>query len=495
MRPTPAVSLILLAGLLALLVLFQSRHEQRYLDRPSIQGEVRDECGPIEDALVRFKGASASTMTDQHGRFSLPDSTASPRITAMKPGYFIAGVRRDALPFRLQLHRLPAADNPDYAWVDPTPDPHGEHNCANCHRHIYQEWRDSGHGRSATGRQFRDLYTGAGGGWGLLTQHPDGRGVCAACHAPTVKPGDPALLRLDKVSGVPAQGVHCDYCHKVSGIGNDEIGLAHGRDLLQLLRPTEGQLFFGPLDDVDRGDDVFSPFMRDSRACAACHEGVVFGVHVYSTYSEWLDSPARGAGQHCQHCHMKPTGRLTNIAPGKGGIERDPFTLGNHLFFAESRADMLRRCLRVQVSRTGTSVAIELRTEGVGHRVPTGFIDRHLLLIVEAHDNTGQPIELRSGPRLPPFAGPDLNGKPGKLFAKLLRDEQGRQPAPFWLALPDSDDSRLQPGRPEFLQFHFAAQPVSVRVRVVHRRFWTEVERQKQWPTSDFVVVDKVWKL
>ena len=34
--------------------------------------------------------------------------------------------------------------------------------------------------------------------------------------------------------------------------GLGAIGLAHGRDALSLLRPAEGQLFFGPLDDVDR---------------------------------------------------------------------------------------------------------------------------------------------------------------------------------------------------------------------------------------------------
>src|SRR5207249_5009167 len=157
-----------------------------------------------------------------------------------------------------------------------------------------------------------------------LDQHPDGAGVCTACHAPTIAVGDPARYDLSKVRGVDAHGVHCDYCHKVSGDGGGRIGYTHGRYKLELKRPSEGQLFFGPLDDVDRGEDAYSGFYRESRYCAACHEGVVFGVHVYSTYSEWLDSPARRQGRHCQDCHMRPTGTMTNIAPGKGGIERDP---------------------------------------------------------------------------------------------------------------------------------------------------------------------------
>src|SRR5205823_9129509 len=193
-----------------------------------------------------------------------------------------------------------------------------------------------------------------------------------------------------KVRGVDAQGVHCDYCHKVSGDGGGKVGYTHGRYKLDLKRPGEGQLFFGPLDDVDRGEDSYSGFYKESRYCAACHEGVVFGVHVYSTYSEWLDSPARRDGRHCQDCHMKPTGTMTNIAPGKGGIERDPQTLANHRFFAGSREEMLRRCLRVSLEREGDRVTVEVRVDGVGHRVPTGFIDRQLLLTVEARDGNGR---------------------------------------------------------------------------------------------------------
>src|SRR5262249_16657022 len=151
--------------------------------------------------------------------------------------------------------------------------------------------------------------------------------------------------------------------------------------------------------DVDRGEDAYSPFYKESRYCAACHEGVVFGVHVYSTYSEWLDSPARRHGQHCQDCHMRPTGRMTNIAPGKGGTEADPWTRGNSPFFAGSREEMLRRCFRLSAAlrreANAGRVAVELRANGVGHRVPTGFVDRHLILVVDGLDETGTPLRPR----------------------------------------------------------------------------------------------------
>src|SRR5205823_3540611 len=181
-----------------------------------------------------------------------------------------------------------------------------------------------------------------------------------------------------------ARGVHCDYCHKVADVSNEHFGQTHGRFGLKLLRPTQGQLFFGPLDDVDRGEDAFTPLYHDSRYCASCHEGTVFGVPVYSTYSEWLESPARQQGRSCQSCHMAPTGALTNLAPGKGGIERDPATLANHRFFAGSQQEMLRRCLHVTIevasSGAGVRADVEVRAEQVGHRVPTGFVDRHVVL-------------------------------------------------------------------------------------------------------------------
>src|SRR5262249_31537693 len=143
---------------------------------------------------------------------------------------------------------------------------------------------------------------------------------------------DPGYNDLRRAEGVALQGVHCDYCHKIAEVDNPQPGLTHGRFGLKLRRPAEGQLFFGPLDDVDRGDDAYSPLYRESRYCASCHEGTVFGVPVYTTYSEWLASPAAREGKQCQDCHMAPTGLLTNLAPGKGGIPRDPKTLANHRF-------------------------------------------------------------------------------------------------------------------------------------------------------------------
>jgi hypothetical protein len=327
-----------------------------------------------------------------------------------------------------------------------------------------------------------------------LQEHPAGAGVCASCHAPGAAPTD--ALDLREVKGVASQGVHCDLCHKIADVGDGKGGLNFGRFNLRLLRPREGQLFFGPLDDVDRGEDAFAPVYRESRYCATCHEGVVFGVHVYSTYSEWLQSPARRQGRHCQDCHMTPTGRMTNVAPGHGGIERPPKTLANHTFFRGSQTEMLRRCLELGVSsnreKDRVRVSVGLRPRDVGHRVPTGFPDRQLLLIVEGWDAGGKLLQPRSGPRLPGSAGPDFGGKPGRLFARLLRDERGKSPVPFWRAVPEMADTRLIPEKGEEIALDFPPGLARLRARVLYRRFWAEVIRGKGWPDRDEVVAEVI---
>jgi hypothetical protein len=296
------------------------------------------------------------------------------------------------------------------------------------------------------------------------------------------------------VQGVASLGVHCDYCHKVCATGLNPPGLTHGAFDLRLLRPSDGQLFFGPLDDVDRGEDAYSSLYRDSRYCASCHEGIVFGVHVYSTYSEWLVSPARRDGKQCQHCHMAPTGTMANIAPGHGGLDRHPATLGSHTLFAGNQGEMLRRSVRVSCSiarrDAGAEAIIRLLAEDVGHRVPTGFIDRHLLLVVDGFDADGRPLPANGGPILPKAAGAELAGHAGRLYGRLRADFEGHSPAPFWRAGPDPVDTRLVPGLPDDSVYAYPAALSRVRARLLYRRFWEDTRITKGWIDADVVVAD-----
>jgi hypothetical protein len=494
MRLSPSKSPILVLALLAGLALLALPGEKP----AGIEGRVLDADGPVAGARVRFKGTSTLVQTGAQGRFHFSGHSSGQRVTASQEGYFIGGAPARS-PLAIRLTRLPDQDDAAYPWVDPGPDAAEVQNCGNCHAEIYREWSHSGHAHSVDGRHFRNLYEGTdwhgrpGVGWGLLTQYPEGGGVCASCHAPTASTYD-----LRQVEGVAAHGVHCDYCHKIASLEGGPLGLTHGRFNLRLLRPAEGQLFFGALDDVDRGEDAYSPLYRDSRYCASCHEGIVFGVHVYSTFSEWLDSPARRAGKQCQDCHMKPTGRMTNMAPGHGGIARDPRTLANHRFFAGSQEEMLRRAMQASAeferSRDQVRARVQVWTQDVGHRLPTGFVDRHLVLVVEGEDRDGRPLMIRSGPTLPAPAGTELVGRPGRLYGRVLKDYNGRGPAPFWLASPDPrPDTRLRPGVADVSTFVFPPGLSRLHLRVLYRRFWPEVAHIKGWPDRGTLVLERTF--
>lgn len=458
------------------------------------KGTVVGDKGVLVHANVGWQGEKVRVITDAQGRFHLPPSAKSKRIIASKTGYRIASVPADDKPITLRLEKLPKDDNPDYEWIDPHADQAKPNNCANCHREIHREWKNSAHAKSAISPKFLSLFDGDHGkhkGWNARVEHPDGSAVCASCHAPTLR--SPKLdYDIRVANGVDKSGVHCDYCHKVADAPTDKLGTRFGRDGLMLLRPAKGELLtFGPLDDAVRPGESFGclPVYKESRYCASCHEGILFGVHAYATYSEWLESPAKKQNKQCQDCHMTPTGKMTNIAPGKGGIDRNPATLASHHTPGGNLA-VLRQCLTLKADVKGKRVEVEIAAKNVGHRVPTGFPDRQLLLVVKAEGEKGRPIALTEGSRLPASAG-DWKGAPGMMYAKQLIGEKNRTPLPFWLPVIKSEDTRLHPEQADRRTFEFAAAPALVTVQLWYRRFWQETADSRAWKDNDLLVIEK----
>jgi len=513
------LSLVVIAGLLLLKALHAGwpdvEREPGGDLQPTVRGRVVDVTGPVAGARVGIKGRRQRVKTDAEGHFTLPVDAPPPlRIVASKEGYYIAGINWPGKgPVTLELRVHPSEDSPEYEWIAAEPNPAGEEQCGNCHRQIFDEWSHSPHATSATNRRFLNLYEGTDWegnrnvGWNLLAEFPEGSGVCYSCHAPSLEP-DPVLISdLRNTRGVARQGVHCDFCHKIAEVSIDRVGYDHGRFAMKLIRPqVHQQLFFGPLDDEDRGNSVHSPLYRQSRYCASCHEGVLFGTHAYSEYSEWLASPYAKRGVECQDCHMKASGRMRNFAPGRGGIPRDPQTLAGH---RGSRGDpaALRSCLSLSIEGNpvaeGLEIMAEVKVEGVGHRMPTGYPSRQLILWVHATDGQGRPLELLDGPRLPPLAGrgavgeDGLAGQPGRMYAKLLEGLDGRQPVPYWTACRVQSDTRLMPDETDRARFVFRRFDRNEKVRVVgrliYRRFSKQLADQKGWPDNEILVAQKRW--
>ncbi len=179
------------------------------------------------------------------------------------------------------------------------------------------------------------------------------------------------------------------------------------------------------------------------------------------------------------------------MAPGHGGLERSAETLSTHDMLPDGRLAMLRRAVTMVV-RYGESLHVDLTTSGVGHATPTGYIDRHLLLIIEpkAEDSSSSPEPILDGPRLDSLAG-EYENFAGRLFGRVVRDEKGRAPAPFWRAFEDPIDNRLPPDATTTTRWRFQNATPQIRVRLVYRRFWPSVRKTKGWPDDTLVVYDR----
>lgn len=478
-------------------------------------GRVVDGAGPTVGARVGFQGILDRANTDSQGLFALLSPRSAERVVASKAGYYVAaeswheGV--GSLEIRLRPH--PLEDYREYAWISSYRSSDEPERCGNCHGEILREWSDGAHAQSATNPHFRNLYDGTDWqgnenvGWSLLRQAPEASGVCYSCHVPSLEPDARLVRDLRTTSGVAREGVHCDFCHKIAAVSLAGVGLNHGRFALQLTRPRPGlQVYFGPMDDANRASAVHSPLYRRSQYCAGCHEGIVLGTHAYGEYSEWLASPAFKQGVQCQDCHMRPTGQMCNVAPGRGGIDRDPRTLASH---RSTRGDpaVLRRHvlldLRAERTASAIDVAVEIRVRGVGHRLPTGYPDRALIVWIAAKDAQGRDLGALEGPRLPPAAGdgePEKGGlfaKPGKMYAKALQGLDGAMPVPFWVPNRVIADTRLLPDQADRLQFRFRAPQgrAEIVARLVYRRFSKYLADQKGWPDTETLVDQRTVRL
>jgi hypothetical protein len=157
---------------------------------------------------------------------------------------------------------------------------------------------------------------------------------------------------------------------------------------------------------------------------------VFWDTLVYNSFGKWLASPYSDpvGGKTCQQCHTPaPTvldgAPISNVAPGKGGVERDPLTIHAHTFPGAANQELLQNA----VTMTATAwlegevfvVQVEITNDRTGHHVPTDSPLRHLILLVEATDGQAAPVV---GAAQVSAAEGYYAGLPGKAFAKVLEE-------------------------------------------------------------------------
>jgi hypothetical protein len=321
---------------------------------------------------------------------------------------------------------------------------------------------------------------------------------------------DPYGVDPTEVTGVAAEGIGCDFCHKVWDVVIDETsGLPDpnrpGVLSFEFRRPAEGHQFFaGPFDDVAPGEDTYSALQTESRFCAPCHFGVFWDTVVYNSFGEWLESPYSDPdrGQTCQDCHMPSTGAPRFALAEEGGLERDPDTIRGHIMPGAADPQLLENALTMAVEARlvadGLLVDVDVVNDLTGHHVPTDSPLRHVILVVEATDSGG-PLELLEGPLLPDWCGvgdPGTGhyaGFPGTVYAKVL-EELWTEVAPsgaYWNQTRILSDTRIPALGSDQTHYVFAEPApgtVTVEVTLVFRRAFIDLAEQKGWEPGDVVM-------
>jgi hypothetical protein len=220
--------------------------------------------------------------------------------------------------------------------------------CGDCHRDIYNEWKDSPHARSFISGTFREetneyRFT-----------------FCTGCHAPetifTDKKIESRKVNLD-------EGVHCNSCHlndcKLSGPAP-----AHGPH---------------PIDEKN-------PFYRTSDLCGKCH---------VSTFKTWQASDNTPAKKTCQDCHMPAIKRKLiqdepwqKLYPQREGRQHTFSFQAMHSKSIDSLPVSFKNIVHTEGRIEGI---LEVENTDIPHTIPTGdYGYREVVITIEMQDKTGQ---------------------------------------------------------------------------------------------------------
>jgi hypothetical protein len=118
------------------------------------------------------------------------------------------------------------------------------------------------------------------------------------------------------------------------------------------------------------------------------------------------------------------------------------------------------------------------------------------VLVVQATDSHSKELfPLPGAAILPAGVGKSLDGRAGRLYAKQLRDFDGRQPAPFWRAQPEMIDTRLHPEKPDLSAYRFPRGTAQIRLRLLYRPFWEELAKAKHWPDDEICIIEHILRV
>jgi len=513
----------------------------------TISGILTDADSPVAGATVRVRATDNKTTTTADGSFTLSGLTATTpvSVTAWAEGYFVGwtSAAPGPEPVTITLNPYYTTDNPNYGWFS-MEGTEGSKSCGHC-MPAYPEWQADAHSQSAANPRFLTMYNGTDVygnqspptrygysrdygsfplrpdpnqpyyGPGYKLDFPNTAGNCATCHVPAAaaKPGRAYAADPNQLSSIEAEGVFCEFCHKIGDVTLDPAtGLPYpnmpGVLSMRLYRPEEGkQLFFGNFDDVTRRVS-YLPLEEESAFCAPCHFGVFWDTIVYNSFGEWLESSYSDpeTGQTCQDCHMPVAGYDYFVFPEKGGLHRDPNRIFSHLMPGAMDEELLQNAVTMtataRLEGDAVIVGVSITNDKTGHHVPTDSPLRHLILLVQATGADGKLLPQLDGPTVPEWGGlgdPSEGyyaGLPGKGFAKIL-EELWTEVSPsgaYWNPTRILSDNRIAAFATDTSVYTFAPTEgeVTVEVALLFRRAFKELMDQKGWDVADILMEQEV---
>jgi nitrate/TMAO reductase-like tetraheme cytochrome c subunit len=301
--------------------------------------------------------------------------------------------------------------------------------CIECHPDRYEEWTRSMHALAVSDPIFEAAYMRA------IKSDPQYREYCLSCHSPTTR----ATKDFNLTKSISIEGVSCSFCHSVTGVEKN-VYFFNQNNAMQ-----------GPYSDskTEVHESAYSNLLTKSEFCAGCHEFSINDLPVYETYSEWKESPYAAEGKQCQDCHME----AKRGEAAKNGTIREKvyqhFWYGGHSGLFLDKAFDLRED-SIQETGDMVKVTLNITNRNVGHKIPSGFPARKVVLYFTASDENGQEIYHEE-----------------RVYAKTLVDQYGNEVADFWKAASISKDNRIEPRESRIEVFEFMVPDSSGKVNTI----------------------------
>lgn len=385
-------------------------------------------------------------------------------------------------------------------FIDPTV-------CGECHSEIYKQWNGSMHSRAFTDPLWRSatklFFKEATKKEEILEMK-----ACVKCHTPLgfrsysiTSPKED----YNKVTGLPAQGIFCNWCHNISEV-------KHLGDAGYEVEPGGGEdnpsTMLGPFKDSTSNyhPTKYSELHTKSEFCGLCHNvsHAANKLPIERTYEEWKNSPYNTGNPettvNCQDCHMRqrpgiPTtgktkrpdnpGKACNDGPDRNHIWTHYFVganaivtklLGSNLH-AQMAIERLQNAADLEIIKGDSyrkaelsHIKVKVINSGAGHYLPTGLTEvRQIWLEVKITDAIGRII-LHSG-------GLDENSEIDKdavLYYTQLGNTRGEPVINVALADRILYDHRIPPKGYVIEKYAFnippdAISPLKVRVTLKYR--------------------------